>query len=149
MNYWIISTFTYGENDFEFDKLSSYFSKKAWGIEAGKTDYPIKKGDKVLAYIGGKNAKIFIFVATIANERFYRMPKKFRNGKQYNPFTAGMEYYLKLKNIALFKKPLSIYGILNKISFIKSPIALGMAMSQTMKKITKQQFDKILDDASK
>lgn len=110
-----------------------------WAVGRGKrTMRKVKKGDKIVAYLSlGMCAFYGIFKATSDSYHDNTSPVFGLNPRKY-------PYRVNIAPEILLKKPLSIRPLINDLSFIKDSEIWGAYFQQPVRKISKEDFEKIL-----
>lgn len=122
--------FTINDTEKEFtDRLA----KRLWPvfIRTANAD-KLTKGDRIVFYKAGTGNHVFAGVSSVES-MVKQEPKR----------------YVKLSNIDLWKKPVDITTIFEKLSFIKNKYAYGVYLVNGIKKITKEDFDAIVSSKQK
>jgi hypothetical protein len=101
----------------------------------------INKDDYVTFYIAGnkKNKKTFVASAQIKQ---FVIPSE--NIVDPNKTKKIIKKYLVFKNINIFKNPIDIYSIIQKLSFIKNKKHYGAYLVGGVAKINEDDFEKII-----
>lgn len=144
MDFWILVAYSHAFDDLvSYSHLKKCLKQKLWGFESKhEFQYNLKKGDKVVFYLGGVNKQYFFGSAVVASEQFVKLRKN-PEEKFYNILLDGMDRAVCLEDIDFWKTPKSIRDIIHKISFIKTPAAFGMYLTQPFKKISKGDYETI------
>lgn len=113
-------------------------SSGLWVAGRRKTMKEVKKGDKIIAYLSlGWFAFFGVFRATFDSYKD-DSPTIFEvNPRKY-------QYRVKIAPEILPENPVSIRPLINRLSFIKDPDIWGAYFQNSVRKISKEDFEKIL-----
>jgi len=107
-----------------------------WAASSKKTMKDVAKGDKIVAYVSGWCAFKGVFRATSG---FYQ------DKTPIFGYERGIyPYRVKITPEILLENPVSIRPLINKLSFIKDAEIWGAYFQQSVRKISREDFEKIL-----
>lgn len=133
MNYWIFVATEYSDYNRGtiIDALTDLLKEGKWKIGRRTVNRNnLEAGDKIIFYMSGDNGKKFIAQA-ILNSKFI-----YKNNELWG--------HVKVKNINIFKNPVSIKPIIYKLNFIKNKKYWGIFFQSGIVKISEQDFKTIL-----
>lgn len=116
-------------------------SQKKWPIyDKTRNKELIKKEDKIIFYIAGKNEFSKNFVGSAKVDGSLKidsssLEERFIEKKSY------IYEYIKLKNIEKFEKKINIYSVLNKLDFIKYKTNYGLSLQGGCNIINDKDYD--------
>jgi predicted RNA-binding protein len=122
-------------------------NQKKWPIyDKTRNKELIKKNDRIIFYIAGKNefAKNFVGSAEVEgsiNMNSSSEEKRFIEKKSY------IYEYIKLENIKKFEKKINIYSVLNKLNFIKYKANYGLNLQGGCNVIDDKDYDLIIQQS--
>lgn len=151
-NYYILVTSDVSPNRLTapsaYDVAQYRLSRGVWGLNSRTVlRKSIKSGDKVLIYISGRreNRQCFISHAVVGSRS---RPTNFNNRAEIDaPFGKGVmvpEFFIILNNVFIFKSYVSIRKCKNDLELIKSPEVWWRFIQGGIKKISKNDFEKIV-----
>ena len=144
-NYYILVASTAdginGKRISSYDMMRHRLDKNSWPMFKGTSHMKkIEIGDKVVFYLAGntKSSQNFVSSAEIQNIVNW----DFRDGilDVEDALTPNPEIILKLRNITLFPKAISIRPLVKNLNFIKKPDFWGLYMQSGCISITEKDF---------
>jgi hypothetical protein len=117
-----------GTTDSAWNIYLDRITQKKWPIyDKTRNKELIKKDDRIIFYIAGKNKFSKNFVGSAKVEFSLKidtssLEERFIENKSY------IYEYIKLKNIEKFGKKISIYSVLNELDFIKYKGKFGLSL---------------------
>lgn len=115
------------------------FREEASGIKN------IKAGDKIIFYLAGLNARYFAGSATVASDIYIK-----RKGSPDPLKEKGKRYFPKridLKDIKVWKEPLPIKPLIQRLDFIKNKDSYGLYMRRTALSISEKDYKVVMKAA--
>lgn len=141
MNYYIFivaDVTKYGKTRLAGETYSFLMSKNAWGFgknTAHRTK--IKTGDRVVFYQAGGNGQKFLGIAILASGAY-------KDPSSKNLFLDPETFKIDLKNILIYDNPKPVVFLIDKLSFIKNKNFWGTYFQGGCRKISKEDFERIL-----
>lgn len=123
-----------------FDRAKELLKKNVWIF---KRKHSINRGDVLLVYLSGKREYGGHVVADFIANSGIKYIEEY-NGKisfvfkEFNP-----EYFIRIKKARLFKKPVKLETVKNRLQFIPNPNHLkwGVALMKSLKEIDKVDYN--------
>ncbi|MCP8309188.1 MAG: EVE domain-containing protein [archaeon] len=100
------------------DVLKGRVKEKFWSLNKNAGNFNrIKKDDKVIFYMGGRDGQKFMGRCTLASEPYPVTPEQ---RKQILGYPSSLfSHSVSLKNIKLWKEPLPVVDLKEELAFIK------------------------------
>lgn len=99
-------------------------------------------GDKVLLYVSGKKAGVFVGEATISNG-FARPSDALATRLNKCPYVLCADYVLKFSGFQFWDVPVSLATALNKVDFISNKKIPGLSLRQGIIPISPNDYQEI------
>ncbi|MCP8316480.1 MAG: EVE domain-containing protein [archaeon] len=101
------------------DVLKNRVKEKFWSLNKNSGNFNrIKKDDKVIFYIGGRDGQKFVGGCTLASEPYPITPEQKKKIVGYP--SSLFSHSVILKNIKLWKEPLPVIDLKDELAFIKN-----------------------------
>ena len=134
-NYWLFVSVPY--TDYNAGCIKDFIGRDHSALwEIGKktvNKQQLSPGDHIIFYQGGKSGQTLIGTAKIASKL----------QRSQNPIND----YVKIHNISLFKRPIPIKPLLDKLSFVKNLQYWGLYFKGGIIKLKKADYSTLITDA--
>jgi predicted RNA-binding protein len=125
--------------------LDTLLNKKIWLFNTFSPNFKkIKKDDKILVYIAGKNRRYFVGGFTITGEMVKHENESPTNHVEKMLFNL-FEYSINIEKIIMFTKPINILDIKERLHFIKDKKNYGLYFRLATKLIDQRDYEFIIN----
>ncbi|UOY92506.1 EVE domain-containing protein [Ectobacillus sp. JY-23] len=141
---YILNDFEIGNNILNAEQiLDSLVGRKCWVYNSTTPNFKrINRGDKVLVYMAGVGRRNFVASFNIASDIVEKQLDLLTKEESilFNMFS----HMVKIENINIFQKPVTIAEIKNDLEFISDKKNYGLFFRQATKRITQQDYEKVI-----
>ncbi|MCP8305302.1 MAG: EVE domain-containing protein [archaeon] len=145
-NYWIFLVVDHKTDDKiikAMDVLKDRVKEKFWSLNKGTGNFNrIKKDDKVIFYVGGRDGKKFAGRCTLGSEPYPLRPEQKKLITGYPSLL--FDHVVSLKSIELWDEPLPVEDVKEELDFIKKKDLWRAYFRRSIITISKKDHDVII-----
>jgi predicted RNA-binding protein with PUA-like domain len=130
------------------DVLKDRVKEKFWSLNKNSGNFNrIRKGDKVIFYMGGRDGQKLMGRCTLASEPY---PLTSEQKKQIEGYPSSMfSHSVSLEDIKMWKEPLPIVDLKEELTFIKNKDLWGKYFRRSIIPLSDEDYNTILSRAER
>ncbi len=130
------------------DVLKDRVKEKFWSLNKNSGNFNrIRKGDKVIFYMGGRNGQKLMGRCTLASEPY---PLTSEQKKQIKGYPSSMfSHSVSLEDIKMWKEPLPIVDLKEELAFIKNKDLWKKYFRRSIIPLSDEDYNTILSRAER
>jgi predicted RNA-binding protein len=130
------------------DVLKDRVKEKFWSLNKNSGNFNrIRKGDKVIFYMGGRDGQKLMGRCTLASEPY---PLTSEQKKQIEGYPSSMfSHSVSLEDIKMWKEPLPIVDLKEELAFIKNKDLWGKYFRRSIIPLSDEDYNTILSRAER